>query len=426
MRRRILLAYVGLTVMTVVLFSTPLAIVVGQRQAEQDRRELTIIAARAADRVPSSLDSGSPPTFPPGEAGQVFALYDTGGTRKAGEGPDHLERLGRAAAGDRIVDLITESERVVTVPVVDNNKVVGLIRAAEPLSDGASRVHHTWALISALAAFVLVVAGAIAVVVTRRLSQPLEELRDDAQRIGDGDFTVTPRHSGIREIDDVGRTLGRAAARIGDLLEREQAFSADASHQLRTPLTGLRLTLENELASPGSDPHAAIRDALGDVERVEKTVTGLLALAREVVPAGRPPIDLRDVVRKCAGRWRDQARATDRLLVAHVCDDQVIASFSRVALEHVLDVLVDNAVHHGEGRIEIGVELRADLAVITCSDQGKRPVSGSSLFERRSDTAAGNGIGLALARRLAEAEGGRLQLSSRSVYTSFELMIHTD
>ena len=425
MRRRIFLAYVGLTVMTIVLFATPLAIVVGQRQAEQDRRELTILATRAADRIPTDFNGRAAPTFPRGEPGQTFGLYSADGTRRAGQGPPRLERLGIAAADDRIVDLITDSERVVTVPVVDNNKVVGLIRASEPLSGGAARVHQTWALVGALAAFVLLIAGAIAVIVTRRVSQPLEKLRDDAQRIGDGDFTVTPRHSGIREIDDVGSTLSRTATRIGDLLEREEAFSADASHQLRTPLTGLRLTLENELASPGPDPRVAIHDALDDVERVEKTVTGLLALAREVVPASRPPIDLRDVVRACARRWRDEVTARDRLLVTHLCEDRVTASVSRVAVEHVLDVLADNAVHHGKGRIDIGVEVRGDLAVITCADEGRRPV-GPQLFERRSDTAAGNGIGLALARRLAEAEGGRLQLSSRSPSTSFELMIRTD
>ena len=425
MRRRILLACVGLTIVTVVSFAVPLAIVVGDRQAEQDRRELTILAARAADRVPAGVKEVDPSVFPRGEAGQALGLYGMDGRRRAGRGPAVLEASAGVAAQDRIADVLTDTHRVVTVPVVEGEQVVAMIRAAEPLRDGAARVHQTWLLVGAVGLLVLAIAGAIALVVARRLSKPLEDLRDDAHRIGEGDFTVTPRQSGIREIDEVGTTLASTAGRIGDLLTREQAFSTDASHQLRTPLTGLRLTLENELAMPRPDPHLAIEEALTDVERLEATVSGLLALAREVMPADRTPLDLREVLRSCAPRWRRQARASDRELLVHVGGAPIVVRFSWVALEHVLDVLVDNSLRHGSGRVEVRASSRGDLAVVVCADQGPRPASGPDLFARRSDNAAGNGIGLALARRLTESEGGRLQLSPRAEQTSFEVLIPT-
>ena len=134
-----------------------------------------------------------------------------------------------------------------------------------------------------LAVFVAMVAAAAGLLLSRHLTRPLRRLRDAAVRLGEGDFTVSAPPSGVAELDAAATALTATARRLGDLVERERAFTADASHQLRTPLTSLRLALENELAQPRSDPTQALRDALVDVDRLEATLTDLLALARDTV-----------------------------------------------------------------------------------------------------------------------------------------------
>ncbi|MFN8052133.1 MAG: HAMP domain-containing sensor histidine kinase [Acidimicrobiales bacterium] len=424
MRRRLLAACIGLTVLAVTLFAVPLAVVIGQRQGEQNRSELSLVAVRAADRVPSDFTSGRSDEVElrRTEPDQRVALYDVGGVRRAGRGPARLDPGGRAALRDHVVSFDTPTELVVTVPVAAGTRVVGAVRAAEPLAVGRSSVRSSRLVLLAVGLAVIAVAGTIAVVVARRLSRPLETLGAEARRIGDGDFTVRPSASGISEVDHVGATLAASAQRVGDLLAREQAFSADASHQLRTPLTGLRLTLENELAAPRHDPAVALEEALTDVDRLESTVDELLALARDTMGTRREVVDVGRMVEDRAAEWRRRLGA--RALTVTTPDAAVRVRCARTAVAHVLDVLVDNAGEHGTGEVRIGVDVRRDTAVLVVADQGARP-SDAGLFTRRDPQATGTGIGLALARRLAEAEGGRLALTG-SPTTTFELLLPLD
>ena len=273
--------------------------------------------------------------------------------------------------------------------------------------------------VAALAA--LVVAAALAVGLAHRLLRPLLRLRDAAERIGTGDVAA-PHASGLAEIDAIAAVLTTSSARVEASLTRERAFSADVSHQLRTPLTGLRLTLENELEQPRSDPHEALNEALSDVDHLEATIEGLLALARDTMDR-RSLIDLCDPLNACAATWRAKFQADGRELVLMGTTAAIQVRASASAVSEILDVLVGNARAHARGTVTVEVERRLAGAAIRVSDQGPGLADPSSLFRRRDADAKGIGIGLALARRLAEAEGGTLTLTNYVGHCTFELLL---
>jgi signal transduction histidine kinase len=237
-------------------------------------------------------------------------------------------------------------------------------------------------------------------------------LAETATSLGNGDFTVREERSGVPEVDSVSHALGVTAERLDRMLQRERAFSADASHQLRTPLTSLRVTLESAELDPDADRSAAIGTALEDVDRLDRTIDDLVALAREV-PADDAHTDLHALLTALADDWRRRITDRDRPLTAHVPDDVPEVRISDRALRQILDVLVDNAVHHGGGPISLQARAARPGAVVAVTDAGSG-IAGdpARIFDRRVSHAGRSGIGLALARSLVEAEGGRLVLSA--------------
>ena len=138
-----------------------------------------------------------------------------------------------------------------------------------------------------MALLALIATGLAAVLARRqsvRLAAPLERLTRVARALGDGDFTVRAERSGLREADTASQALEDTAAQLGDLLDRERAFSSDVSHQLRTPLTALMVGLEGALDRPDADLRSAIHDALSRGEHLRTTIDDLISLVR---PPGR-------------------------------------------------------------------------------------------------------------------------------------------
>jgi signal transduction histidine kinase len=209
---------------------------------------------------------------------------------------------------------------------------------------------------------------------------------------------------------------------VSSLFAREQAFTADASHQLRSPLTGLRLTLEAELAHPRPDQREAITQALGDVERLEKTIDDLLNLARDTATP-RAAVDLGDVLDDLDRRWHDAFARVGRRLTVSPGTDVAAPTISGAALTHVLDVLVDNARRHGAGDVVVSTRGHSGAVSVSVTDQGPGVADPGAVFDRRTSAGGGTGIGLALARRLTEAEGGRLRLRAAGEGTTFEVTL---
>jgi signal transduction histidine kinase len=249
----------------------------------------------------------------------------------------------------------------------------------------------------------------------RRLALPLEDLSATAHRLGEGDFSVRSRPVGVQEIDSVGAALDSTAVRLDDLLARERAFSADASHQLRTPLAGLRLRLEAALEQADQDLRPAMAASLGDADRLEATIDELLTLARDQRSDGAAAVDLAALLDELSPEWRARLAFQGRSLDVRIATDLPAARASVAAVRQVLAVLVDNAATHGAGTVRVTVREAPGAVAVDVSDQGPGvPGTASEPFARRADQRNGHGIGLALARRLAEAEAGRLDLTQPS------------
>lgn len=325
----------------------------------------------------------------------------------------------RAAGG--VVSSAGGTDLVVAVPVTSGRQVVAVVRATSPTSRLYLQIGLTWLGLAGLAGVAVAAATLFARRQSRRLADPLVRLAAAAQTLGDGDFTVRAPAAGIAEIDAAGAALNRTAERLGDLVSRERAFSADASHQLRTPLTGLRLRLETALE--GGDLRPAVGAALETADRLERTIDELIALARDA-PTARTPADLPALLAEADSHWNGPLAADGRSL--RVSSDPAMPGTpaSAAATRQILEVLLANAVRHGAGTVTITAR-DADTAVaVDVADDGAGvSIPADEVFRRRTERAAGSGIGLALARALAEAEGGRLLLTRSGPGPVFTLLL---
>jgi signal transduction histidine kinase len=181
--------------------------------------------------------------------------------------------------------------------------------------------------------------------------------------------------------------------------------------------------LEAALATPGADLRSAIEGAVTEADRLEATVDDLLALARDV-PAARAAVDLVEVVREIESRWHGLLAAAGRPLRTSADRDLPAVVTSRSALVHVLEILLDNASRHGAGAVTVSLRRAGNGVVIDVADEGPGIVEDpAAVFARRSPSEHGHGIGLALARSLAAAEGGELVLRAAGPHPVFSLLL---
>ncbi len=421
MRTRIIGVAVLASVVAICLFGLPLGVAVYRYAVQEEQSHLARVARDTAVAVALPLWDGyvDPDQLRNVRAGDDdlhSAVYDDVAERIAGQVPGHHPGVVEAAIGGDVQSEAVDDVLVVGVPVQGHRgEIIGAVLVATPRSVVLRPVGLVLAGMAALAAVAVAVAWLVGRRQARRLASPLEELEHSARRLGDGDFSVRSRRGGIPEIDSVGAALDTTAARLDDLLARERAFSADASHQLRTPLAGLRLRLEAALESSDQDPRPAIAASLADADRLEAIIDELLLLARVGQSGGTRPLDLEALIGELAPEWGARLALHGRDLEVHVDRVTPDALASAPAVRQVLGVLVDNATTHGRGTVRVSVREAAGAVAVDVSDEGPGlRESETLLFSRRADQRDGHGIGLPLARRLAEAEQGRLELTHAS------------
>jgi signal transduction histidine kinase len=422
-RTRIIGLAVLAATLAIALFGLPLAVGVARYVVLHERSNLVAVADATATAVSSELNDGEHPSGIPDALDRTsLAVYDHDGDLVAGRGPSGDSLVEEALAG-RIATGGDESELAVAVAVTHDTEVIGAVRVASSRTGLYTQVGLVWLAMAALAALAVGAVWRLARRQAKRLAGPLEQLAGTARRLGDGDFSVRAEPVGIAEIDSVGRALSLTATRLDEMLARERAFSADASHQLRTPLAGLRLRLEAALHQPEQDPRAAITAGLAEADRLERTIDELLALARDTRPPGGDPLDLPALLEEIERAWSHRLAERQRELRFDVDPQAPESRASTATVRQVLAVLLDNAATHGRGTVTLRVRDAAGVLAVDVSDSGAGITTPEAvLFTRRAENAAGHGIGLALARSLAEAEGGRLTLSSAAPPT-FTLLL---
>ena len=422
MKRRIRAAIVGVSLIVLLALGVPLAILIHRTAVDAELLELEAEAASSVAGVRIPVDAHALDSFTSkADTARNLGVYDPTGVRVAGVGPRRGdEAVRRALRG--VVASSSADALVVVTPVVQptSTEVRGALRITESLTEAQHRAQAGYLLMGAAGVFALSLAWVIGSRLARTLSEPLSDLAARAESIGDGSALEPELSSGISEIDSLAAVLQRRGRDVNAAIRRERQFSADVSHQLRTPITALRLKLE-QLQSDGVAP-PSLAAAMHDLDRVEATTEHLLSVARDSIP--RPgPIQLDEVVSAVVERWQTPGRSQRRQVVAdRLAPTTALAH--RAAINEVLDVLIDNALRHGTGSVTVALRPVGDGVAVDVADEGRSidPLRAERVFERGHG--AGTGLGLAVARAVAEAEGGRLVLSGHDP-TTFSLLLMT-
>jgi signal transduction histidine kinase len=237
-----------------------------------------------------------------------------------------------------------------------------------------------------------------------------------AAKLGGGDFRPDPSRYGVGELDMVAEALDSSGTALAQLVQRERQLVGDVSHQLRSRLTALQLRLEPLTTHPDPEVVDESKAAQEQADRLADALDELLAAARAASEEGAEPVDLPSTLPRVSEEWRQLLRAEGRYLRIRV-GDGLMARATPGRLREVIGVLLDNALRHGAGTVTIAAR-RGDVegtVVIEVSDTGSGVPDelAPHVFERGFSGGGSTGVGLALARALMEADGGRLELSNR-------------
>ncbi len=321
--------------------------------------------------------------------------------------PDELAAL--VPAGDQLVlvvdgqevhsgDVLTSNTQQVTA-IGPEGSTLTLISDDGPTDDRVRTGLEVIALISAIAAAAAIV---LAVLQARRLTRPLIRMQVAAAQLADHDFSVHAPRTGITEIDSIATALDTSAGEIARMVRSEREFSANASHQLRTPLTAMALRLEL-IESAGDEAVAAeARSALNELHALDRRIDEMLRFARTGRMAERKVFDVVALAQRHVDALRPAFDRAHRELRVAGADGPLWIDATPGAVGEVVEVLLDNALRHGAGAVQISFDVRDEHALLTVADEGTLSFS--------ADPAPSSGVGLVLARNLLRADGGSIEL----------------
>jgi len=402
-RRRVLQATIAAVTVAVVLLGFPLAFLGAQLVRENELRGLEIRAESVARTVDFRVD-------------QQIALSDrmlepyTGG-----DGELSATVVVRTPDGETYRAGPTVDQRRLTVQVTSTTAATVLLYVSWWDIFWMSTQVIALVVVAAVVAFAAGIA--MAIWQANRLAAPLVYLAASAEQLGSGQVRPQLEPSGVEEIDLVAAELARSADRMAGRLAAERQFASDASHQLRTPLTALSMRLEEIMLTAGEpEVREEARISLEQVERLVRVVDDLLASSRRAQGGTTEAISLHEVVHQQEEEWAPTFAAAGRRLVVDVDPaTQVLATPG--ALAQVLATLIENSLKHGAGtttvRSRAGGSSRAVVVEVGDEGEGVPDDLAPRIFERDVTSGAGTGLGLALARDLANADGGRLELAQR-------------
>jgi signal transduction histidine kinase len=472
--RRLLVSYLALTLIVLLFLEIPLGLTFQDRLEkelasglERDAFTIASVAEETAEQpndpvhLGVTTDLGRLATSYADRTGGRVVIVDASGRALADSNPtaetenfgsrdEITEALaGRVSSGTRHSTTLNTDLFYVAVPIA-SGQVYGAVRITYSADQVEARIHQYWRILGAITIVSLLAATALGIRFARWVVRPIDSLGDAATAFGRGDLArLAPSGEGPPELRQLARTFNRTADRLEELITAQEQFVSDASHQLRTPLTALRLRLESleveygaqqgvleEIGADNPDAGADLQAALTETVRLSRLVDELLTLARAdraEASASAAPIAVDEVLADRAQVW--QPIAAERSVSIDTPDETgVRAVATRDRLTQVLDNLIANAIDASPPGSSVRLsaepareaESNAGPAVlIRVTDEGRGMTAeqrarafdrfwrGPAVSPESEPDAAplgGSGLGLAIVEKLVHADGGDVSL----------------
>jgi signal transduction histidine kinase len=439
LRTALLLTSAYLLVLAIVALLVPLALSLRHRVDGEVRSQASGQAASLAGSAADLLGSASHPDLTAlvratadRVRGRVIVVGADGrlltdsagpartGARYGGRPELRAALAGHVSQGVRHSATLRTDLLVTAAPIVRRGRVAGAVRVTQSVAAVRRAVRRTVLELILVAGVVLAFGLLVAGLLAGQIARPLLRLERTARDVAGGNLHARAEHRGTAEQRSLAGSFNEMTDRLTMLLGAQRRFVADASHQLRTPLTGLRLRLEAlGTAWPSRAQQSALDAAIVEVDRMAMIVDDLLELSQADARA-RPGArcDLAAAVRAAQERFAGPARAAG--VVLRACGEEpAIGSGEREDIDRALDVLVDNALRYGAAGHEVDIDFAPGR--IEVRDRGPGPSAGEeeAVFERfhRGSAAQGRppgtGLGLSIVRALARGWGGEATLRAR-------------
>jgi signal transduction histidine kinase len=443
LRTRLLLALGYLVALVTIAFAVPLGLNIRDRAGEEvragARSQIGVLAAGASEPAAGRRlrDLGLLARAAAQAAGGRVVIVDRRGgvladsARAAARGTNYAtpERpelqtalRGRRVQSERTSDTLAERILASAEPIFNGGRVVGAVRLTQSVDAVNDRVNRTMLGILAVGVAVLLVALFVAFLLARGIALPITRLEDVAQRVAAGDLDARAPEQGSREQRSLAASFNAMTERLGRTVRAQKEFAADASHQLRTPLTGLRLRLEEARAAGDRAALEHELDAgLREVDRIAQTVDELLVLSRTGErDAPGELLDLAETAQAAGRRWEPTAAAHDLALHVETPAPTRPVWCARADLDRALDAVIENAILYGAGGRAVTIRAAGSTIEVLDEGAGLAPGEEQRLFDRFQRGSAGSsapngtGLGLAIARELMRCWDGDAELVNRS------------
>ncbi|MET7480191.1 ATP-binding protein [Streptomyces sp. NPDC005648] len=434
MTRRLMLSYLALALLVLAGLGIPLGFIYARGETSRASQSVERDASMLAEVTEENIEKGQLDALPDvvgdyaTRTGGHVIVTDKRGIVLADSDPAARTGISLAAQPDiaralrNLPTVTTTTDGAgrdvlsATMPGASGTLIRGTLRLTYPLDQVSTRVHRIWGALALAGACILAAVALVAFSLARWITRPLRTLEAATTQLAEGQFTHPPdATTGPPELRRLAASFTRTDTRLQHLLEAQQAFASEASHQLKTPLTGLRLRLEN--FEPYLDPraHGSLEEAVGEVERLGRMVQGLLALARLENTATTPePVDLDIVVTERAAMW--EPLAAEQYVALDITGPPVGQVWAIPgALEQIIDNLLANALRVSPPSTTITLH-RVPGAELHIVDQGPGMSDADrerafDRFWRSSDSHHdGTGLGLPIVRHLVDASGGTIAL----------------
>ncbi len=445
MVRRLLLSYLTLTLLVLLALEIPFGVVYAHSETSTRSTALerdAVVLAEVVEEDVETADARELPAlltkFARGADTRVTIVDRHGNTladsvpaavRRPRRDLSHAPDIAAALRNQRTSGIMRDAGAqayYATAPVASGTTVGGAVRLTSPTVATATRIHTAWTALAAAALAVLAAMTVIGLALARWITRPVRALERATAQLADGALTEPPAADlGPPELRRLAGEFTRTATRLQHLLRAQHRFAADASHQLKTPLTALRLRLEN--LEPDLHPHAQhnLDSALAEIDRLVRMIQGLLALARAESSETAPvPVDPDAILNDRADTWN--AFATDRGITIARTGNRVGQVWAVPgALEQIVDNLLANALRAAPPGTTVtlartvatdrGGDHAPHVEVhVTDEGPGMSDSERANAFDRfwraPNAPADGTGLGLAIARQLAHASGARIEL----------------